>query len=60
MDKKEAPKNHILGPFTCLLESTQNTVIEQSLTLIQQSCISNTLIEQLSHIAYAITKKKLN
>ena len=43
MDKKEAQKDHILGPLTCCvayLESTQNTLIEQS-----------------PHIAYAITKK---
>ena len=30
----------------------------RAVTLIQQSCISNTLIEQSPHIAYAITKKK--
>jgi len=31
----------------------------RAVTLIQQSCISNTLIEQSPHMAYAIIKKNL-
>ena len=53
MFKKEAQKNHILGALTCCLESTPNRAV----TLIQQSCISNTPIEQSPQKAYAITKQ---
>ena len=46
--------NHILGPLCCLLR-VHSKYSNRAVTLIQQSRISNTLIEQSPHIAYAIT-----
>jgi len=59
MDKKEAQKNHIIGPLTCCV-AYYSKYSNRAVTLIQQSCISNALIEQSPRIAYVITKKLNN
>jgi len=59
MDKKEAQKSHILDPLTYCVAYLRvySKYSNRAVTLIQQSRISSTLIEQSPHIAYAITKK---
>ena len=57
MDKRGSEKPHP-WPFDllCCLFRVYSKYSNRAVTLIQQSCISNTLVEQSSHIAYAITK----
>jgi len=59
MVKKEAQKTtpFVLLPAVLLI-IVHSKYFNRAVTLIQQSCISYTLIEQSPHIAYAIMKKK--
>ena len=62
MDEKKAQEKPHSWPFEllyCLL-GVYSKYSNRAVTLIQQSCIYNTLIEQSPHIAYAIAKKKLS
>ena len=55
MVKKEAQKKSHFWRFDlCYLLGVYSKYSNRAVTVIQQSCISNTLIEQSPHIAYAI------
>ena len=58
MDKKGTEKT-LPWPFDllCCLLRVYSKYSNRAVSLIQQSCISNTLIEQSPHIAYTLTKK---